>query len=131
MNGEVVGRAETKLLGFTQCGTKPLMPESGPMPLSLLPCLVPRSRRYAAARGQPPISQRGGWHYWTKDRLAKNAAARSVGRSCAGEGIGSDKEPGTVGKEPGEAGSFDGNGRLWTMNLLKKALWSKGKCMNS
>nr|GEY72659.1 hypothetical protein [Tanacetum cinerariifolium] len=33
--------------------------------------------------------------------------------------------------EPGEAGSFDRNGRLWTMNLLKKALWSKGKCMNS
>lgn len=34
-------------------------------------------------------------------------------------------------EEPGEAGSFDGNGRLWTMNLLKKALWSKRKCMNS
>jgi hypothetical protein len=34
-------------------------------------------------------------------------------------------------EEPGEAGSFDGNGRLWTMNLLKKALWSKGKRMNS
>nr|GEY51462.1 NADH dehydrogenase [ubiquinone] iron-sulfur protein 2 [Tanacetum cinerariifolium] len=51
-------------------------------------------------------------------------------------------EDGTTGKnrlaktpqaveEPGEAGLFDGNGRLWTMNLLKKALWSKGKCMNS
>ncbi|KAC9177468.1 hypothetical protein E3N88_46258 [Mikania micrantha] len=26
-------------------------------------------------------------------------------------------------EESGEAGSFDGNGRLWTMNLLKKALW--------
>jgi hypothetical protein len=33
-------------------------------------------------------------------------------------------------EEPGEAGSFDGNGGLFPIRL-EKALWSKGKCMNS
>lgn len=33
-------------------------------------------------------------------------------------------------EEPGEARSFDGNGRLSPI-ILERALWGKGKCMNS
>ncbi|CAN6917249.1 unnamed protein product [Brassica oleracea] len=73
-----------------------------------MPCLVPQHGGGSIAGHEHRAKgQRGGWHY-RQDRLARTHQGRSVVgvRRVSIGGKGSR----TV-EEPGEAGSFDGNGR--------------------
>lgn len=74
-----------------------------------------------------PYSQRGGWHYWQRPS-GENAAGAKRGRPAPGEhSIGKKGEPGRWKSQgrPGHLTEMEG------FSLLEKALWSKGKFINS